>query len=275
MATWVTPTKLNHVTSHFNPNRRHPITGRVQPHTGTDYRAYTGTAIYAASSGVVVRSTDNGGVAGKYIRIDHGGGIWSGYSHLSQRLVSVGERVSAGEVIGRSGSTGSATAAHLHFEISVNGRKVDPVDFLEDRVFTVSRPVGGTGTVPDVGPIKRPEPLMSAKQVWDYPLTSKHVKTTPKASTFLTETNRAAFEARDNSGYVIKQNLLLESYLLRIIEMLAKQNNITAKELADAIVPGLIEPLVTAVGTDLGLTVEQIEEGVDNALREFFGNLPK
>lgn len=141
---WVSPTAAVHVTSHFNPSRRHPVYGTVMPHTGTDYRAPTGTPIRAASAGVVARSTFDSR-AGNYVRIDHGGGTWTGYSHLSVRHVSVGQRVAAGQTIGLSGATGSVTAAHLHFEVSVNGVKVNPVPFLAARATTIAHPLPGGG----------------------------------------------------------------------------------------------------------------------------------
>lgn len=156
---WVNPTAVPYVTSPFNPARRHPVTGTVQPHWGTDYRAPLGTPLRAAHAGVVVRSHAADPVAGEYVRIDVGGGTWVGYSHLSRRLVAAGTPVQAGQVIGYAGSTGSSTAAHLHFEVSVNGTKVDPVPFLAARVGAgeVSNPGPSLPTVPTV---PTPPPLV-------------------------------------------------------------------------------------------------------------------
>lgn len=131
---WVMPTADPYVTSGFSEARRHPVTGVVTAHTGTDYRAPTGTPLYAAHAGVVVRSTYDALRAGNYVRVDVGDGVWVGYSHLTSRAVGVGQAVRAGDVVGWAGATGSATASHLHFEVSVNGVKVDPELFLADRV---------------------------------------------------------------------------------------------------------------------------------------------
>jgi hypothetical protein len=128
------------------------------------------------TSGRVVVSTDVGGVAGKYIRIDVGGGVWVGYSHLSRRDVAVGQFVSTGQIIGLAGATGGVTAAHLHFEVCVNGVKVDPVPYLAARtgVDFAGNPIGGSGggslptapTSPDIAPpaLATKEPTMKVIQ---------------------------------------------------------------------------------------------------------------
>lgn len=151
--TWVTPTVLNHVTSHFNLLRMHPVYRTPMPHTGTDYRAPTGTPLRAATAGTVVRSVPLDPRAGNYIRIQWGGpGDWIGYSHLSRRDVGVGQRVAAGQVVGLSGATGAVVGAHLHFEVSVSGVKVDPVPFLARQLAPVSRPTPGPQpTIPTPG----------------------------------------------------------------------------------------------------------------------------
>ncbi len=138
MATWVYPTEGREVTSGFNPARKHPVTGVVKAHTGTDFRAASGTPLRAACDGTVVKSLFAKGSPGNYVRIDVGGGVWIGYSHLSERRVSKGDRVSCGQIIGLAGATGSATAAHLHFEVSVDGVKIDPVPHLEANVVGVA-----------------------------------------------------------------------------------------------------------------------------------------
>lgn len=155
---WVTPTALNHVTSPFNLLRMHPKYRVPMPHTGTDYRAPTGTPLRAATAGTVVRSVPLDPRAGNYIRIQWGGpGDWIGYSHLSRRDIGVGQRVATGQVIGLSGATGAVDGAHLHFEISVGGVKVDPVPFLARQLTPVTRPTPAPqpttpnpgGTLPD------------------------------------------------------------------------------------------------------------------------------
>lgn len=101
-----------------------PFHGR-EFHTGIDIPAPSGTNIYAARDGKVVLST-YGSSYGNNVKLDHGGGTTTRYCHMSKRLVSVGQTVSAGQVIGKVGTTGSSTGNHLHFEVYVNGTRVNP-----------------------------------------------------------------------------------------------------------------------------------------------------
>jgi len=109
--------------------RRHPITRRNDFHTGIDIRASRGTPIRAARDG---RVTFAGwmGAYGKTVVIEHAGGHSTLYAHCSAILVRQGERVTAGQTIARVGSTGRSTGPHLHFEVRVNNRAVDPRPFL-------------------------------------------------------------------------------------------------------------------------------------------------
>ncbi|MCL2415472.1 MAG: M23 family metallopeptidase, partial [Defluviitaleaceae bacterium] len=116
------------VNSHYG-NRRHPSTGRTSFHTGVDLRAPHGTNVLAAQEGTVIFSGWQRGY-GNTIIIDHGGGITTLYAHQSRNLVSSGDRVTRGQVIGRSGATGTATGAHLHFEVRRNGSHINPRPFL-------------------------------------------------------------------------------------------------------------------------------------------------
>ncbi len=111
--------------------RRHPILGYRRMHSGDDYAARYGTPIYAVSDGVVSFSGRHGG-HGKYVRLEHGSGMGTGYAHMSRIAVERGSRVSAGQVIGYVGSTGLSTGPHLHFEVYRNNRPVNPgsVQFL-------------------------------------------------------------------------------------------------------------------------------------------------
>jgi len=111
--------------------RRHPILGYKRMHSGVDYAAKYGTPIYAVSDGVVSYAGRHGG-HGNYVRIDHGGGMGTGYAHMSRIAASKGTRVRAGQVIGYVGSTGLSTGPHLHFEVYRNNRPVNPqtVQFL-------------------------------------------------------------------------------------------------------------------------------------------------
>lgn len=100
-------------------------------HTGVDIAGPQGLPNYAARDGVVIKSQDgyNGGY-GNYIIIDHGGGITTLYGHNFKRLVSVGETVSQGQVIGLLGTTGRSTGPHLHFEVRVNNHHTNPLQYI-------------------------------------------------------------------------------------------------------------------------------------------------
>lgn len=118
------PVKNHRITSGFNPNRRHPVTGRVSPHNGTDFGVRTGTNVYTTGDGVVAM-VRNHPYAGKYIVIDHGGPYKTRYLHLSKILVKKGQKVTRGTRIGLSGATGRVTGPHLHYELISRGRPVN------------------------------------------------------------------------------------------------------------------------------------------------------
>lgn len=105
--------------------RVHPITGAWRLHTGIDFGAASGTHIHACRGGTVVRADWYGGY-GNAIIVDHGGGMQTLYAHQSRFAVAVGQRVGAGQHIGYVGSTGNSTGPHLHFEVYIHGRTVDP-----------------------------------------------------------------------------------------------------------------------------------------------------
>ncbi|MBV8689956.1 MAG: peptidoglycan DD-metalloendopeptidase family protein [Candidatus Eremiobacteraeota bacterium] len=109
--------------------RIHPIAGVRSFHEGIDIGASSGTPIAAAESGRVIYAGWYGGY-GNYISIDHGGGVSTGYGHCSAIYVSVGQDVSRGQAIGAVGSTGYSTGPHLHFEVRINGKPVDPLSRL-------------------------------------------------------------------------------------------------------------------------------------------------
>nr|WP_246211353.1 M23 family metallopeptidase [Phytoactinopolyspora alkaliphila] len=108
--------------------RTHPITGVRKLHDGTDFRAYCGTPIRASASGRVEWATYRGAY-GNQVAIDHGGKVTT-YSHLSRFAVGAGSRVSQGQVIGYSGTTGLSTACHLHYMLYVNGSLQNPMNYL-------------------------------------------------------------------------------------------------------------------------------------------------
>ncbi|TXE88958.1 M23 family metallopeptidase [Campylobacter volucris] len=98
-------------------------------HSGTDFRANTGTKIQASNDGIV-RIASNRYYAGNSVVIDHGYGIYSQYYHLSKLFVKEGQRVKKSDIIGLSGASGRVTGPHLHFGVLVNGVQVDPLDFI-------------------------------------------------------------------------------------------------------------------------------------------------
>jgi len=117
------------ITSAFG-TRSDPFTAAPAEHDGLDVAAPEGTPIRAPAPGVVVRAGPRGGY-GNAVEIDHGGGVVTLYGHASQLMVSPGEFVQAGQEIARVGSTGRSTGPHLHFEVRVGGRPVDPARVLK------------------------------------------------------------------------------------------------------------------------------------------------
>jgi len=118
------PLEFSRVTSGFNPKRYHPVLKKVRPHNGTDFGAPTGTSVRTVGDGRVVFAGRNGG-HGNFVKIDHGNGYVTSYSHLSRISVSKGSRVKQGQIVGKVGATGLATGPHLHYQMWKNGRFVD------------------------------------------------------------------------------------------------------------------------------------------------------
>lgn len=117
------------ITSPFG-YRTHPIFGTVIYHSGIDIGVVSGTAVPAADSGTVIYSGWAGGY-GYFVMIDHGDGIVSCYGHNEELLVQEGDKVSKGDVISLSGSTGYSTGPHLHFEVRQDGEPIDPTSFAK------------------------------------------------------------------------------------------------------------------------------------------------
>jgi murein DD-endopeptidase MepM/ murein hydrolase activator NlpD len=109
-------------------SRRHPILGYVKMHTGVDWATPYGTPIFASGNGVVEVAGPEGGY-GKYVKLKHNNGYETAYGHMSAfaKGLEPGKRVRQGQVIGFVGSTGQSTGPHVHYEILVNGRFVDPM----------------------------------------------------------------------------------------------------------------------------------------------------
>ena len=123
------------ITSYFG-NRVNPITGEPDYHTGTDISVAAGTPILAAADGVVsiANGTDSWGDSyGYYVKLDHGEGLETLYAHCSSICVTAGQEVAQGEVIAYVGSTGNSTGNHLHFEVRVDGTRVDALNYFEQK----------------------------------------------------------------------------------------------------------------------------------------------
>jgi hypothetical protein len=118
------------VSSGYGP-RRHPILGGTRPHGGVDLPAPRGTPVRAAADGVV-RYFGRNGSYGRFIRLDHGFGLETAYGHLRRYALSLRRegRVRRGEVIGYVGSSGLSTGPHLHYEVRINGRAIDPLPVM-------------------------------------------------------------------------------------------------------------------------------------------------
>jgi murein DD-endopeptidase MepM/ murein hydrolase activator NlpD len=119
------PLNFSYISSNFNPKRFHPILKRIKAHNGIDYRAPTGTPVYAAGDGRVIESAYSK-YNGNYVFIQHANNIVTKYLHFSKSSVKKGDRVQQGQVIGRVGATGLAQAPHLHYEFVVNGAHRNP-----------------------------------------------------------------------------------------------------------------------------------------------------
>ena len=119
------PVNFKYISSSFNRNRRHPVTGRIRAHNGIDYAARTGTPIVSAGDGKVIASAYNR-FNGNYVFIKHNTNIVTKYLHMNRRTVKQGQRVKQNQKIGTVGATGRVTGPHLHYEFLVNGKHKNP-----------------------------------------------------------------------------------------------------------------------------------------------------
>jgi murein DD-endopeptidase MepM/ murein hydrolase activator NlpD len=121
------PLDFTRISSKFNPQRRHPLSGRIRAHKGVDYAAPTGTPIWAAGDGRVQLAGRKGGY-GNAVIIDHGRGITTLYGHMSRfnKSARSGRPVKQGQIIGYVGSTGASTGPHLHYEYRIKGVHKNP-----------------------------------------------------------------------------------------------------------------------------------------------------
>ena len=125
---WLKPCAYSRVSSPFG-YRIHPVTGEWAMHKGVDLPAPKGTPIYASRSGYVTIATYHS-TAGNYVTINHQDGYTSVYMHMTHDVVSVGEYIKAGELIGYVGNTGRSKGYHLHFGITYNGSYVNPMNYI-------------------------------------------------------------------------------------------------------------------------------------------------
>ena len=123
-----TPIEFARISSHYNPNRKHPILNTIRAHKGTDYAAKTGTPVQATGDGVI-KNAQYSSSYGNYIDIVHFNKYMTRYAHLNgfANGIRKGAKVTQGQTIGYVGSTGLATGPHLHYEFHIDGKHTDPV----------------------------------------------------------------------------------------------------------------------------------------------------
>lgn len=127
--TWVMPVNYTKFSSPFG-YRIHPIYGDWRFHYGVDLAAPQGTPIYASRGGKVTVTDYEAGGAGYYVAINHLDGFSTRYLHMTHYIVSPGQYVAAGQIIGYCGSTGGSTGPHLHFSVYYNGQAVNPANYI-------------------------------------------------------------------------------------------------------------------------------------------------
>ena len=126
----IRPTDVGWVSSRFGM-RDDPFTGKGRFHHGLDFSVPTGTHVRVTGDGIITMVQQQRGL-GKVIKVDHGNSVVTVYAHLDKMDVKKGDAVKRGQVIGKSGNTGRSTAPHLHYEIRVQGRSVNPVPYILD-----------------------------------------------------------------------------------------------------------------------------------------------
>ena len=118
--------------------RSDPFKSGAAFHPGIDLAGSYGSPIFATADGIVLRAGWNSGGYGNLIELDHGRGITTRYGHMSAILVKAGEHVKRGEQIGRMGSTGRSTGNHLHYEVRIDGRAVNPIPFMKSTDYVLA-----------------------------------------------------------------------------------------------------------------------------------------
>lgn len=117
------------VTSRFG-KRKDPVNKKTAYHTGVDFRAKKGDKVFATADGIVKQAFRNGGY-GNYVLIDHENGYTTSFSHLQAFLVRAGDRVERGQLIGLVGNTGRSTGPHLHYEVTLDKKPINPYNFMK------------------------------------------------------------------------------------------------------------------------------------------------
>jgi murein DD-endopeptidase MepM/ murein hydrolase activator NlpD len=131
------PVKGTRFTSGYGV-RSDPFKGRAAMHAGIDLAGPIGTPIYATADGTIRRAEWNSGGYGNLVEIEHGRGIQTRYGHLSKFMVSAGQKVKRGDVIALMGSTGRSTGSHLHYEVRIDGKAVNPIPFMQSSDYLQS-----------------------------------------------------------------------------------------------------------------------------------------
>ncbi|HVF83392.1 MAG TPA: M23 family metallopeptidase [Sphingomicrobium sp.] len=131
------PVKTAAFTSSYGV-RSDPFQGRAAMHAGIDLSGPVGTPIYATADGMVSNAGWHNGGYGNLVKLDHGRGIETRYAHLSSLTVRPGQRVKRGDLIGKMGSTGRSTGSHLHYEVRIDGRAVNPIPFMKSTDYILA-----------------------------------------------------------------------------------------------------------------------------------------
>ncbi len=118
--------------------RSDPFQGRAAMHAGIDLSGPVGTPIYATADGTVTDAGWNSGGYGNLVKIDHGRGIETRYGHMSSIAIYPGQHITRGQLIGRMGSTGRSTGSHLHYEVRIDGRAVNPIPFMKSTDYLMA-----------------------------------------------------------------------------------------------------------------------------------------
>lgn len=129
---WPVPVSVKRISSGFG-NRKDPFTGKASYHSGIDIPGAAGTKIFASNNGTVIKVVNDAteSTYGKYVMIDHGGGVYTLYAHCRKLLVKEGQYVTKGTQIAEMGTTGRSTGNHLHFEVREGKNRVNPLNYVK------------------------------------------------------------------------------------------------------------------------------------------------